>query len=990
MPESATLPLLTQPCASSTKRSVRWGSCVDTLTVGILLLFAFFSASFIARNSDVWLHLATGRMLAAGEFHFGSDPFAYTTANQYWANHSWLLDLTLYLSLQSFGAAALVVLKAALVTATIGLMLLATRGKGPLWIGSICVFLGALAMSQRITLQPVVVSYLLLAVCLCCLKSGGRALRAVPVAIALWVNLDGWFILGPILVGLFWLGRKLQVSNGEPDKAWPNWLIPSSILACLLSPHHLYAFVVPFELSPIVLMSSFHNDPRFAAIFTSPWHWRLLGAPGGYNLTLWAFFILLLLGIISFGINREALRSWRGVVWLAFAGLAAWQGRLIPFFAVVGAPICALNLREIIAVTALPRLGRAVAFLAGLALVAVSWLGWENGFYNRDRGIAWGIHIDPTLEHAAKGIALWRQENHLPADANVFTTHPDLGHYLAWFAPGEKCFLDSRLTLFTHVADEYEILSRAVGLLPNEDADQHRVGELFAAHRISAVELYDPDFRRMTNALRRIQGGEPSHWDINRIDGTAVLLTPQGTLDASQRLNPDQLAFGVKSENELPRAGNGPAALVEPAASWLIEPGSGRIGSWEADAATIYLRLFEDSQARSVDRSPAWPLLAVREARVGIEKDPRDSIAWLVLARAYLRLSEQTWEHDAGDGLTPLSRVRRVQIVAGLVQSVLLHPDLAPAHDLLAGEFLRGQVLDLAYKHTAEYVRLIQRSGPAPGESEESYSDRIANVLVSADRLEHIVQDAENLYLIRTAKLSGDPLARAKIAEELGLVQRAIDVLLTSHHDLYGIEGLSLLLDLLLRAGKVVEARAILDGAELQGNRQAFGSVFIPGKPHPNGHRWNYQFGAYDWFDLCASAAAGRYDESQAALQRLGGRLEREENLLAPALSDALVRRIASEVGLAAPPGILLARLPIARERGQVADRLEHIRFLTIARGDLLTLSGVLELERGNVTSALSQGESALALYAARKGVAPALPGEPLAKRYVDSIRSHR
>ena len=40
------------------------------------------------------------------------------------------------------------------------------------------------------------------------------------------------------------------------------------------------------------------------------------------------------------------MRGWRLPVWLAFAALAAWQVRLVPFFAVVAGPITALNLGE--------------------------------------------------------------------------------------------------------------------------------------------------------------------------------------------------------------------------------------------------------------------------------------------------------------------------------------------------------------------------------------------------------------------------------------------------------------------------------------------------------------------------------------------------------------------------------------------------------------------------------------------------------------------
>ena len=45
-------------------------------------------------------------------------------------------------------------------------------------------------------------SFILLGVCLWLLRTGGRALYAIPFLIALWVNLDDWFILGPMVVAI--------------------------------------------------------------------------------------------------------------------------------------------------------------------------------------------------------------------------------------------------------------------------------------------------------------------------------------------------------------------------------------------------------------------------------------------------------------------------------------------------------------------------------------------------------------------------------------------------------------------------------------------------------------------------------------------------------------------------------------------------------------------------------------------------------------------
>ena len=246
-------------------RPSRWPAVI----LGTLVtIFAFLAASFTARNSDVWLHLASGRLLAQGRYDFGVDPFAYTTDGVYWANQAWLFDLGLYAGFRAFGGTGLVVLKAAAVALLAALLLRLSRPRtspgNSFWVASASTLLAILAMSPRLQLQPVSVSLLLLAVCLWLLRRGGRALYALPAVVALWVNLDTWFILGPLLVTLFWLGQAFD--RDRPDETRiPIWLLAACFAACLLSPHHVHALALPVELSPTVWRSELAGDYRFAS-----------------------------------------------------------------------------------------------------------------------------------------------------------------------------------------------------------------------------------------------------------------------------------------------------------------------------------------------------------------------------------------------------------------------------------------------------------------------------------------------------------------------------------------------------------------------------------------------------------------------------------------------------------------------------------------------------------------------------------------------------
>src|SRR5262249_38511543 len=154
-----------------------------------------------------------------------------------------------------------------------------------------------------------------------------------------------------------------------------------------------------------------------------------------------------------------------------------------------------------------------------------------------------------------------------------------------------------------------------LGVLPDGDADRARLEQLLRVHAIDGIVLYDPDSLRMTGGLREVTAGQPPRWELVRVYGGAVLAVPRGSPHAGTRFDPERAVFGPPSPDDVPPAGPGPATLAEPAPLWEVRPGRGRQGSWEADSATVYLRLFEDAPVKTADRSPALPLLAVRAGR---------------------------------------------------------------------------------------------------------------------------------------------------------------------------------------------------------------------------------------------------------------------------------------------------------------------------------------------------------------------------------------
>ena len=76
----APLPTAPRPSAVSLahllKRIERMDRALVVLVVALAALLAFFPI----RNSDIFQHLATGRLLVQGQYHFGADPFTHSSA----------------------------------------------------------------------------------------------------------------------------------------------------------------------------------------------------------------------------------------------------------------------------------------------------------------------------------------------------------------------------------------------------------------------------------------------------------------------------------------------------------------------------------------------------------------------------------------------------------------------------------------------------------------------------------------------------------------------------------------------------------------------------------------------------------------------------------------------------------------------------------------------------------------------------------------------
>ena len=332
------------------------------------------------------MHLASGRMIANGQYSFWQavDPFSHTSEG--WDNHAWLSDLILYAVAQAFGGpessaggAALVVLKALLVTALAGVLLSLRRPSQGFWLPAVCTSLALLAMSPRLYLQTTIISMLFLGITLLLLQRPEALRPAELAALPGWRRLAGidaaplrparalralgesrWLVSArprhgrALPAGRVRAGSLFRVHGGSDSLETGELkqlciVTAAGFAACLISPYHIRGLALPPELATFLSDSMLREDGWFDSFFYASFDERHL-TPANLelyqNVAVLAFPVLLVLGVGSFLGNVRGLRWWRVAVFVPFALLAVMWTRAVPFFAIVAAPSMALNFQD--------------------------------------------------------------------------------------------------------------------------------------------------------------------------------------------------------------------------------------------------------------------------------------------------------------------------------------------------------------------------------------------------------------------------------------------------------------------------------------------------------------------------------------------------------------------------------------------------------------------------------------------------------------------
>jgi hypothetical protein len=1000
---SIPLPAGSPSAAAPTPSPERLGRLLLILVAGL----AFLLASFPARNSDVWLHLARGRLVAHGQAPSTTAP---DLAFDLWGNQTWLYDFCCYVCHAALGGVGLVIVKA-LLTAGIALLLLWQSRSAPEWcVPALCTSLALLTMSKYLALQPATVSYFFLALALAFLRGPKTAEDNAPppflswpllILFVVWANMDRWFLLGLGVVGLAWLGEVLDAAftEGASPKRWQATLLRRgcSFLAlaavCLLNPSRLEAFVLIDELRGLGLSASQLISPFEGAYF----------AAAGRNPASLAYFLLLGLSLISFAALLPQLRWQRFLPWLGLALLTIFQMRAIPFFAVVAGPVLAWNIRDVVSRHFRPvraetermellRLGRVLTAVLILVLLVCAWPGWlQSPPYGMRR---WGFDLSPSLERAAATIHGWHEEGKLGANSGGLHLSAETVFAFAWFCPEEKRL---RLTHQDSAAEwrrrmreedvDHVLVSdsdrdRLASALSGLVADPEQWPQLDQEGDVAVFGWRDPERAGSANLFRGWEmdlARRAFHPDQDK-KAPAESVDPQESAGAwwqafwkpvpPRSIDRDEalmyLLYAEALQREAPLrhltrwVNSQTAALVAAGSTWasptalcdaqirlaltgLQFPEEAPASARPSPLDRLAVGFQRSYTLQRDDAPPALFYLAVRAARRAVAADPDDAPAHLLLGEGYLGLLDATRERAWGTQFPQLVKLRQNQASFALNRALALRPDFAQAHFQLARLYQRMGYLDLTLKHLQTYYRLAREAGPPRGVDRETFNQRQAQNSEDVDRLTREVQKRESSVALRST--DSPPRERANQALRNGLAGKALEILLESDRSAFGDEGMKLELELLLDVGRARDVQKWLSPED----ENVLTSL------------------SYHWLLARAAAATGDYtraeeecDEAARTLTRLPGSseslnlLEKQAFMTTKLVLDSYNSKIGSFSNFF---GLI--------NQAMLGEQLQATAQIMRQQSDLTALHGLLALEEGEMSEAESSFRAALAL---RKG----------------------
>ncbi len=402
------------------------------------------------KNYDLFFHLAGARWILAHGFSF-QDPFSVTgTAG--WVPHEWGFGILAELSLRVLGAAGPELLTATLIACFVLLAWRAIRSASASpGLVELAVLVLAL-VAQKFTWyqeRPYHLGHVLFALTVLLTQAWRRGDNRAPWLLvplcALWANLHGSWLLGPVLLGATAMGALIDGGDAVHRRRCVLAMGAAgfSYLAAALSPSGPSIYLYPILHSALASTQTLEE-------------WQPIAFVG------WARYYLALVLLAAFVCGGARPRSWALILPMLGLTMAALGAqRHAPFSALLLAVFIAEHHHRLVP-SALP------------SAVRAAWSrldGWSASWIHKAGGAAWpfvvlgalalsaALHPASVREHIYPGrfpLVCFDALKELPPGKVL--NHFIMGGALSYFAgPEYKVFIDSRNDPFPEpIHDDYD------------------------------------------------------------------------------------------------------------------------------------------------------------------------------------------------------------------------------------------------------------------------------------------------------------------------------------------------------------------------------------------------------------------------------------------------------------------------------------------------------------------------------------------------------
>ncbi len=292
----------TRPAATVARHESWSGRLADAALIAALLGLAFLLGAFPQKDFDIWFHLRTGELIRQGQPIPSRDLYTYTTPDSRWIDLHWGFQVAASWIYTHAGFRGLNLAKEAVTCVALLLLVSARRRDWPVWVMVLAWLPALLVLGGRMYVRPETLSLLYLSGFLAVLSRWDRTPKlafALPALQVLWVNTQGLFVLGPIVLAMALADAAIAPGAlSEARKPWWRSVGLASLLtglACLVNPYTFEGALFPVELAQTMNAKVFNE--HIDELTSIP---RFIHLHGWTALPLQLHFLTLALGLLSF------------------------------------------------------------------------------------------------------------------------------------------------------------------------------------------------------------------------------------------------------------------------------------------------------------------------------------------------------------------------------------------------------------------------------------------------------------------------------------------------------------------------------------------------------------------------------------------------------------------------------------------------------------------------------------------------------------------